>query len=290
MDYLTSRKFSFLSRALSSDSFGVVSFKGTEGLSRCYDFEVMLISDDREMELGKVIRYPAKLSFHRQEGDDVEFHGILLQFEQLQEMKGGCVLYRAHLAPRLSWLSFTHHHQVFLDKTVPEMIEACLKDGGLTSLDFDLRLQGSYDPLEYVCQYGESHLAFISRWCEREGIYYLFEQTEGGEKVVFTDTRIAHAPCPQGSTVIYSPPSGLEALHEKEVVRSFTCRYSLTPAHILVKDYDYMKPSLDITGSADVDKQGRGEAYYYGDHIRTPEEGERLAKIRAESLLCRREV
>ncbi|MEW6670036.1 MAG: type VI secretion system tip protein VgrG, partial [Thermodesulfobacteriota bacterium] len=37
-------------------------------------------------------------------------------------------------------------------------------------------------------------------------------------------------------------------------------------------------------------KQGRGEAYYYGDHIRTPEEGERLAKIRAESLLCRREV
>ena len=129
--------------------------------------------------------------------------------------------YRAHLVPRLTWLSFTKHNQVFLDKTVPEIIEACLKDGGLTGADFEFRLQGTYDPVEYVCQYGESHLNFVSRWCEREGIYYFFEQTERAEKVVFTDTHISHTPVPGGHHH-YSPPSGLETAHKREIVSSFT--------------------------------------------------------------------
>ncbi|HQQ11509.1 MAG TPA: type VI secretion system tip protein TssI/VgrG, partial [Synergistales bacterium] len=184
----------------------------------------------------------------------------------------------------------TEHNQVFLDKSVPEIIEECLKDGGLTAADFEMRLQGSYDALEYVCQYGESHLNFVSRWAEREGIYYFFEQEDSGEKVVFTDTLISHTPYPQGDSIYYSPPSGLETLHEKEIVSSFHCRMNLTPQSVMLKDYNYRKPSLDVTGSADVDSKGRGQVYSYGDHIRTPEEGNRLAKVRAEGILCRKEV
>ena len=71
-----------------------------------------------------------------------------------------------------------------------------------------MRLQGSYDPVEYVCQYGESHLNFVSRWCEREGIYYFFEQSGGGEKVVFTDTQISHTPIPQGTPSPIHPLPG----------------------------------------------------------------------------------
>jgi len=50
-----------------------------------------------------------------------------------------------------------------------------------------------------------------------------------------------------------------------------------------------MKPSLEVSGSADVSPGGRGQFYYYGDHFQTPEEGRRMARIRAESILCRRE-
>ena len=59
---------------------------------------------------------------------------------------------------------------------------------------------------------------------------------------------------------------------------------------MLLKDYNYEKPSLGISGSADVDPEGRGEDYIYGEHFATPEEGDRLAKIRAEELLCRMAV
>ena len=65
---------------------------------------------------------------------------------------------------------------------------------------------------------------------------------------------------------------------------------NLTPRNVLLKDYNYRKPSLDVSGSADVDPPGRGQIYSYGDHIRTPEEGDRIAKIKAESLLCRKQI
>ena len=214
MDYLTDKKFSFSSDALAPNTFGVVKFVGTEGISKCYTFEVTLVSDNLEVNLQDVMENPAKLTLHRGDGDDVSYHGILLSFEQLHEVNR-LAFYRAHLVPRLTWLSFTKHNQVFLNKSVPEIIEACLKDGGLTGADFELRLKGSYDPIEYVCQYGESHLNFVSRWCQREGIYYFFDQTDGGEKVIFTDTRISHTPLSQGDTIIYSPPSGLETSHER---------------------------------------------------------------------------
>jgi len=289
MNYLTSKKFSFSSDSLPPDTFGVVKFAGSEGISQCYTFEITLVSDKLDLDLQGVIENPAKLTFHRDEGDDVSYHGILLSFEQLHEVNK-LAFYRAHLVPRLTWLTFTEHNQVFLDKSVPEVIEACLKDGGLTGADFEMRLQGSYDPIEYVCQYSESHLNFVSRWAEREGIYYFFEQSDAGEKVVFTDTQISHTPLPQGDTIIYSPPSGLEASHEREIVSSFHCRMNLTPASVLLKDYNYRKPSLDVSGSADVDAKGRGQIYSYGDHIKTPEDGNRIAKIMAEGLLCRKEV
>ena len=288
MNYLTTTKFSFSSDALSPDTFGVVRFEGSEGISKCYAFEVMLVSDNLELSLPELLQNPAKLTLHRDDGD-VSWRGILLSFEQLHEVNG-LAFYRAHLVPRLTWLSFTQHNQVFLDKSVPEIIEACLKDGGLTGADFEMRLQGSYDPIEYVCQYSESHLNFVSRWCEREGIYYFFEQSDAGEKVIFTDTQISHTPYSQGDNLTYSPPSGLESGHEREIVQSFHCRVNLTPQSVLLKDYNYRKPSLEVSGSADVDAMGRGQVYSYGDHIRTPEEGNRLAKIKAEGFLCRKEV
>ncbi|PKN36403.1 MAG: type VI secretion system tip protein VgrG, partial [Deltaproteobacteria bacterium HGW-Deltaproteobacteria-20] len=289
MNYLTNKRFSFISDALPPDTFGVVRFTGTEGISKCYAFEITLISDNLEIDLKDVMKNPAKLTFLRGEGNDVTYRGILLSFEQHSEVNK-VAFYRAHLVPRLTWLTFTKHNQVFLNKSVPDIIEACLKDGGLTEADFAMRLNGSYDPIEYVCQYGESHFNFVSRWCQREGIYYFFEQSDSGEKVVFTDTQISHTPLARGDTITYSPPSGLEADHEREIVNSFHCRMNLTPQSVLLKDYNYRRPSLDVSGSADVDAGGRGQVYSYGDHIRTPEEGARIAKIKAEALLCREEV
>ncbi len=302
MNYLTDvtrKRFSFISKAPSlaagggaseDGTFAVVSFKGTEAISKPYEFDIMLVTDNAEIDLSEMLQFPAVFLIHREEGDDVEYNGILAEFEQLQEF-GGYVFYRARLVPKLWWLSLTHHNQVCLDQTVPEIVANTLKDGGLTTLDFEFKTRKTYDPIDYVCQYGESHFNFISRWLEKEGIYYYFEQTPNGEKIIFTDTNIAHVDFPQEANLLYRPPSGLDTFHQAETIKNFTCRQHQLPKKVLLKDYNYKTPLLSVEGRADVDPvHGRGEAYLYGEFFSTSEEGDRLAAIRAEELLCRKVI
>ncbi len=112
------RRFLFLVPAARQEPL-VVRFHGEEGLSRCYRFEVELVAEDG-LRPGRVggaghVHHPAA------EGD-VPFHGILAEFSQLQQMEN-YVFFRAVLVPRMWRLGLTYHNQVFLDQTVPQILE-----------------------------------------------------------------------------------------------------------------------------------------------------------------------
>ena len=292
MEYLTKEKYLFSSKApdVSDETFGVVSFKGVEAISKPYRFEITLVSDNHEIDPLVVLQNPALFTILRQEGGNVEFNGILKHFEEIQEFNG-YRFFEAVLTPKLWWLSLTHHNQVFLDMTIPEIMESALKDAGLMlNIDFQFNLMNTYQKIEYVCQYDESHFNFVSRWAQREGIYYFFEQTENGEKVIFTDTKIIHTDLLFDKNLFYHPQSGLDSLYTSEVIKSFKCRHNLLPLRVYLKDYNYLKPSLVVEGFADVDENGRGENYIYGEHFDSVEEGNRLAAIRAQELSCRKSL
>jgi type VI secretion system VgrG family protein len=140
-------------------------------------------------------------------------------------------------------------------------------------------------PWEFVCQYGESHLHFVSRWMEREGMYYFFEQTAVGEKLIITDTSMSHTEMPEGRTMYYSPPSGLDEPFREEIIHAMICSQKLLPGKLHVQDYNYRTPSLDLTAESPVSPQGRGEFHIYGEHFRNLQEGSSLAGIRAQELL-----
>ena len=279
------KRFSFVSNALPADTFTVVRFRGEEGLSRCYRFEIELAAPEAELDLESILRMPATLVVHRPEGD-VPFHGILAEFRQSHQA-GAYTFYQAVLVPRLWWLSLTHHNQVFLDQTMPQIVEACLQDGGLTTDDYESRFQNIFPSWEYVCHYRESHLAFVSRWMERGGVYFYFEQGESAEKVVLTDTKVSHTAMPEGETLRYRALAAMEHFHREEVIWGFECRRHLLPQSLLLKDYNCNTPSLDLSARTPVSPNGRGEWYLYGENFLTPEEGQILAQARAEELLCR---
>lgn len=281
------KKFSFVSKAgtLAADTFDVVSFTGTEGLSKLYHFDVTLVADNDGIDLEAVIQSRATLSILRDDGNIV-FNGMLSAFDQMETAQG-LTHYRAVLTPAFWRQTLTHHNQIFLDKTIPQIIEAALQDGGLTSLDYELRLTGQYQPHEYICQYSESHFSFISRLMEREGIYYYFEQSAESEKLIITDTALLHSVMAEGTKMYYSQPSGLDEASREEVVKSLVCSQKMLPARVLLKDYNYRKPSLELSAEYMVSDKGRGDVFIYGEHFSTPEEGAKLAKVRAEALTCR---
>ena len=292
MPQLKNNAYTFESKALDKDAFTVVRFVGQEGLSTLYRFEILLVSELEDIDLTAVLQNPATFTIkdYFAGGEDLPFHGILSTFEQMHQA-GVYVFYRAELRPKLWWLTLTHNNQVFLDKKAEGFLIDVLEDGGLSQgLDCEFRYQGSYQTWEYVCQYGESHFSFLSRWMERDGAYYWFDQGEQGEKMIGTDTLIAHTPLAGHETFHYSPPSGLNATEAGRVIKRFTLKQSPLPKNVLLKDYNSMKPSLDLESKAQVQDRGRGEIYLYGEHFKDNSEGERLARIRAEEYQCREKV
>ena len=282
--YHAQKEFTFVSQAFAEDTFLVASFTGVEGISRLYEYDIVLAAEDPEIDSRSALQNPATFTTI---AADHEFpvHGILARFEQLQEVDE-TIFYRAVLVPRLWQTSLYHENQLFLDKSVPDIIEELLGQAGLTSNDYELRLTGNYEPWEYICQFRETDFNFISRWMEREGIYYYFEQTDSGDKVVITDRSTSHENISGETSIPYLPPSG-QAPTEEDCVHSFTCRQQVLPMRVLLKDYNYRRPTLDLRSEADVDTEaGRGTVYIYGEHFKTPEQGTALARIRAEEFLC----
>jgi type VI secretion system VgrG family protein len=280
------KRFTFVSQGLPEDTFSVVEFKGTEGISRLYEFDITLASDDPEIDLKGVLQNSATLTTKGSD-QDLPIHGILGQFEQLHEVKGH-YFYRALLVPRLWQADLYRENQLFLDKTVPNIIEEILKQAGLTTQDYELKLTNKYPQWEYICQYRETDFDFISRWMEREGIYFFFQQGEDSEKLIITDSSTAHEDIRGDATIPFTPPSGI--VPEKEAIFTFLCRQKRLPNKVILKDYNYRKPSLDLKAVAEVDARGLGDVYFYGEHFKTPQEGNGLAKIRAEEIKCRENI
>ncbi len=287
MTSLDSMTYTFVSQAYADDeeAFFVKSFTGREGISQLYEYDIHLLSDDPEIDLKAVLTNPATFTLQREEGD-IPVHGIIAHFEQLPEIRSSAQ-YRAVLVPRLWQADLYHQNQLFLNKRVPDIIEAILQQTGLTSQDYELRLTGSYPEWEYICQYNETDFNFISRWMEREGIYYFFEQSEQGEKLIITDSASAHNPRPE-SAVSYVPPTG--EVPQEDVIRDFICIHKRIPQKVVLQDYNYRSPSQMLRAEADVDPQGQGTVYIYGEHFKTSEQGNGLARIRAEALLCRERI
>lgn len=278
--------FSFISMALPGDTFRLIDFESTGGLSQFFEATVNLVSTSKHLDFDEILENPATIKLTR-EHDTIYANGVLREFVQLHAV-GPYVFYRAVMVPKLWRLSLTHHNQVFLNQTVPQILAQTLQDGGLLKTDFEFRLARNYAALEYVCQCNETHYNFFCRWLESQGMYYYFQDGQTNTKLIVTDTSIAHAEAQQGAEAIYSPPTGLDQAVKQNVVSSFSCQQRVVPATVMLKSYNYHMPSLDIAAQAQAVDSGIGQVYKYGERVETPSEAKELSKIRAEELRCRR--
>lgn len=280
--------FSITSDVLPGDAH-VVAFKGTEGLSELYAFEVGILTADTTFDQDDAVMGRATLEIALGQAAEAQlYHGVFAAFELLQEFQGK-LLYRGVLVPKLWQLTLTRHSNVWTDKSIDKVIEEVLGWSGLGSDEFALRLEGSYAKREFVAQYKESNYAFISRWMEREGMFFFFEHGADKEKVVIVDKKSFDDATP-ARPARYVPLSEGDSM-ALEAFNTFRCKSSALPAKVQLWDYDYLNPTLDVRGEAPVLSTGIGEIAAFGDdHFLTPNDGNRLAKIRAEEILAKRRV
>ncbi|MDY7224854.1 type VI secretion system Vgr family protein [Hyalangium rubrum] len=269
----------------------VMRVSGHEGLSRLYSFTLDLVMPGDEglsFDMGEAINTAATLDIH--EGNGTRrgtFHGILSTVDWVQEVADNAI-YRVTLVPRLWRLGLSVHSNVFVDKTVKDIaMDVLLSNGLKEKKDFEFRLGPTkYEKMPHVSQYRESDLDFLSRRLERDGLYYFFEQLDAGEKLIITDAQDKHTASgsvryfPQGS----SETMGTEALH------AFVCRHQIRPKQVKLREYDYLRPTMDLMKTDPVVQNGDGDVVSHDENYSTPGEGQRLAKVRSEELKSREVV
>src|SRR3990172_779269 len=162
----------------------VTRFVGTEALSEPYLFEVDFFPVSGEpLDLEALLAKAACLTVRCSDGAERPFRGIVSAARFLGRKKGRWQ-YRVNLSPRLCMLGIASRSRTFPDATVPEIAKQVLDAGKITQR---WEVRGSYPKRECTAQYREPDLAFLSRVLEQEGIWYRFEDGEGGCTMVVGD-------------------------------------------------------------------------------------------------------
>jgi type VI secretion system VgrG family protein len=288
--------FQFVSEALPEDTFQVLQFDAEEEVSQLFHVELRLVSRDPNIDFDLMLKRAARLSIIT-EGKKRNIHGMLAEFEQGGEWQNGLYEYRALLVPRLWMLSQSTQNQIFQDQTVLDIVESELKnvnkkgsnplsEAGLGSdADYEAFTIRRYEEREYVVQYKETDLNFISRLMEHEGLYYYFEHNDDCEKLVITDTFAEEHISDNSEALFQSEASGVR--YDNRVVYKLSRMQKQIPSSVLVKDFNYRSPSLPMQAMGDIDESGIGFVTEFGAHFKSPEEGEALATVRAEEFKCR---
>ncbi|MGK4008582.1 type VI secretion system tip protein TssI/VgrG [Sorangium sp. So ce1036] len=250
---------------------------GKEAVGQLFSFDIDVVcSEGAELSIEQVLGAAASLVFEVQGAEERTVHGMIAEVEDRHETEAAFRSYRLRLVPRAFRATLVELQQVFLDLSVPELIQQKLALLGLGADDVVMRLYRDHPAREMIVQYKESDLAFISRLAEHLGISFFFEHESGRDVMVFTDEQVGFQPLPRGDAVVFRPRGERRDVFElKEQARAF-------PATYVMQEYNYRTPRLDLTAAHESAAGLGGGVVEHGAHHKTPEEGQQLARIRAE--------
>ncbi|MGD2067125.1 MAG: type VI secretion system tip protein TssI/VgrG [Gemmatimonadota bacterium] len=245
---------------LEDDVLLLEGYEGSEAISRPFHFTLDLLSEDPAVD-GRDLLGSAMSVMTRLPADEERFlHGRVSRFGLVRRM-GDLTAYRAEIVPWFWFLSLSQDSRIFQEKTIPEIVEQVFTDLGWS--DFDIRCTRSYPPREYCVQYRETHMDFVSRLLEEEGICYFFEHTEDKHTLVLADDSSAFEAVP-GEEFRFVPRGGTPEEGE-DFVREFVEELSVRSSRVALRNYDYLQPSFSLKTEIDgtTSHAGNLEVYDY---------------------------
>jgi len=262
---------------LGEDRLLLQALAGVEGVSRPFEFTLELLSEDAGITAADLLRKPVAIELQLPNEETRTVHGLVRRFVQLGRHQQ-LTAYRAEVVPWLWFLSLSSDCRIFQKQSVPQIVEGVFRDLGCT--DFALRLHGRYQPRGYCVQYRESHLDFVSRLLEEEGIAYFFEHEAGRHTLVLADAPSEFRPCPNAAVLPMAFTDDDRVL--QDCVTRLEAERSACLGQVTLADYDALQPRLDLRTSIGGDGPRLGEAYDYPGGYRLRDEGERYARVRLE--------
>ena len=248
-------------------TFRVVSFRGTEGLSRLSSFRVRAL-DTTDALSANLEQARAQLVLEAPDEPCRIIGGIITAVADVGVHVGtGHRAYELRIAPCMWRLRRRTNSRIFQDMTLCEIVEVVLAEHQVSRR---WMLTRPTPRRTYCVQYQESDYAFVTRLLAEEGIFFYFEDatcdladghldTAPSETLVLCDDALnypAIAPDPWHTVIDPTrPPAvpyrgiGGRASLEEYVVQ-FDPRRRVRSSAVTLHDYDYKHPNLDLTARA----------------------------------------
>ncbi len=286
-------RFLFFCGELETSTFGVINFSGRDTISSPYEFSINLKSDRADISAEEMVNKQATL-FMLREHEYYLYSGVVLEFVYV-ETNVDFSLYNVILTPKLRLLDFNFQSRVFQKMSVPDIIKEVLDEANLSDY-YKTDIQGSYPERESVIQYQESDLNFISRLMEEAGIWYFFKElpilpeeveSVNSEMLVISDRPASFQYVPGESEIIYRSSSGLHEWAEDgemECVSRLRYEKRIVSKNVLVKNYNYRTPEVDLSAGKSVSSGIVGTIYSYGNEFKDVDSAEKTAEILANRI------
>jgi type VI secretion system secreted protein VgrG len=267
---------------LGEDALLLAAFSGVEGVSMPFELRLSMLSDDAAVSAADLLRQPVAITLRLADDSERTLHGLVRRFVQ-QGTAEALTAYQAEVVPWLWFLSLSHESRIYQNLTTLQIVEQVFRDRGFA--DFESRCTKAYPTREFCVQYRETHLDFVSRLLEEEGIFYFFEHSADRHLLVLADAGSAVQPCPEMPAARMAPQA---AAGGDDVVTSLHMEESAVVGKVVLKDYDFLQPSLNLESS--ISAADPEEFYDYPGEFAAPDEGERRARIRLEAAGALRQV
>jgi type VI secretion system secreted protein VgrG len=278
--------FFFEAGPYASKDLKVLRFEGKECFSEPFHFHLEVLMEEVEPDFEAILGKSAMLTIEGDEGTRY-ICGIVSKFEQSSEPTR-LTQYKAELVPKIWLLGLRQKSRIFQEMSVPNIIKKVLTDAGIPSGEFQLKLKANYQDREYCVQYRESDLAFISRLMEEEGIYYWFQHSENKHVLIMGDASSAHTKIDGDSKLFFQSATGQEP--DIEHIFKFQYAQAVRPGEVVLRDFDFKKPKLDLTAKKAADRDTSLEIYDCPGEYTLPSVGATLSEIRLQELQTSRKV
>jgi type VI secretion system secreted protein VgrG len=255
-----------------------------EEVSRCFRFEVELLSDDARIPLKAMMARMVTISLVREDGSLRYFNGYVTEFRFLRA-DGGFAFYHMVLEPWLAFAKLRKDNRLFLGKSVIEITE--LTFAQYRQKDWNPVIVGEYPRMTCANQYDETDYNHLHRRWEELGLHYWYEHRADGHTLWLGDkSTLAQAIDPSGIDDSGEIPFRDKAGSlEDDGIREWSAVRCLGSGQTTLASFDYKNPVAQRASAESLNNQGDvfpHEVYEntVSDGFRTYREGEKLAQQR----------
>ena len=281
-EYTQDNRLIRIETVLGKDALLLQSFRGQEGVSRLFHFDLYMHSENRSIPMNSIVGKKATIAIVLPNKKERYINGIISSFSQAGStpLEMGTTPkifahYTATLVPWMWMLTRTSDCRIFQGMTVPDIIAKIFQEH---KLDFSNRLHSSFEPREYCVQYRETDFNFVSRLMEEEGIFYFFEHQADKHTLVLADHRSEFKPDGLHGPISYKSAIGEDM--RLEVVSEWSVGQEVRPGRYAINDFNFKDPIFNLSSDVTGKDERKLEIYDYPGEYLTRNEGERLVGIR----------